>query len=112
MDDLLIFGPPGSKAPAELAKKLGDRFQLTHLVPVSHFLGIKVDRDLMKGFMYLSQQSYVKKLLETFDLTDAPAARTPMEAGQQLTTPTKGLEKLPPEEIVVYQQLWVFSTEP
>ena len=105
VDDLLIFGPQGSKAPAELARELGHRFQLTHLGPISHFLGIKVDRNLVRGCMHLSQQSYVKKLLKTFELTDAPAAKTPMEAGQQLTVPITDSEKLSLKETTTYQQL-------
>ena len=105
MDDLFIFGPQSSKAPAELARKLGNRFQLTHLGPINHFLGIKTDRDLVRKRMHFSQQSYVKKLLETFEFTDAPAARMFMEAGQQLTVPATDSEKLSLEETTTYQQL-------
>ena len=55
--------------------------------------------------MHFNQQSYVKKLLKTFQLSDAPAPRTLMEAGQQFTVPTQDSEKLSPEEITTYQQL-------
>ena len=55
--------------------------------------------------MHLSQQSYVKKLFETFELTDAPAAKTPMEVGQQFTVPITDLEKFLLEETTTYQQL-------
>ena len=103
VDDLLIFGPQGSKAPAKLAKKLGDRFQLTHLRPVSHFLSIKIDRNFSKGQMHLNQQAYVKKLLETFNLEDSSAAKTPMETGQQLTAFDQ--KKLKAKNVTVYQQL-------
>ena len=105
VDDLLIFGPQSSKAPAKLAKELGNRFQLTHLGPISYFLGIKVYRDPTKGCMHLSQEPYVRKLLEAFELTDAPVAKTPMEAGQQLTAPVIDQEKLSAEETTTYQQL-------
>ena len=82
VDDLLIFGPQGSKAPAELARELGNRFQFIHLGLINHFLGIKIDRDFVRRCMHFSQQSYVKKLLETFEFTDAPAVKMLMEAGQ------------------------------
>ena len=80
VDNLLIFGPQGSKTPAELTRELEHQFQFTHLRPINHFLGIKVDKNFVRGCMHLSQQSYIKKLLETFRLTNAPAAKTPMEA--------------------------------
>ena len=66
IDDLLIFGLQGSRALAELVRKLKDQFQLIYLGPVSHFLGIKVDKDLIKGCMHFNQQFYIKKLLKTF----------------------------------------------
>ena len=55
--------------------------------------------------MHFNQQFYVKKLLKTFQLSDAPAAKTPMEAGQQLTVPTQDSEKLSPKKIITYQQV-------
>ena len=105
MDDLLIFDSRNSEAPRALARKLNSRFQFTYLEPVNHFLGIKIERSFAKRWMHLSQQAYVEKLLKTFELTDAPAVKTPIETDQQLTASTKDQEKLSPEKITIYQQL-------
>ena len=55
--------------------------------------------------MHFNQQSYIKKLLKTFQLSNTPAVKTLIEASQQLTVSTQDSKKLLPEEITTYQQL-------
>ena len=52
--------------------------------------------------MHFNQQSYIKKLLKTFQLSDVPTAKTLIKTGQQFTVPTQDSKKLLPKKITAY----------
>ena len=105
VDDLLIIGPADGNASADLAQKLGERFKLTNLGPCSYFLGVKITRNLEDGWMHLSQQAYLEKLLSEFKLDSTKPAETPMEAGHKLTASATDAKRLSPYNTVVYQRM-------
>ena len=53
VDDLLLFGAD-KPAIAALKKQLSERFQITNLGPVAHYLGLEVVRDRLNRTIKLS----------------------------------------------------------
>ena len=45
-------------------------------------LGMKITRDRKSGLLFLSQQNYVKKVLQRFNMQDAKAVSTPIAPQQ------------------------------
>ena len=105
VDNLLIIGPTDGNAPADLAQKLRKRFRLTNLGPCSYFFRVKITRNLEDGWMHLSQQAYLEKLLYEFKLDNAKPVKTLIDAGHRLTTLIVDSERLSPETTTVYQQM-------
>ncbi|MCO5603290.1 hypothetical protein L7F22_057439 [Adiantum nelumboides] len=62
---------------AALKGKLNDTFDIKDLGNASHILGMCIIQDRSGGFLYLSQQTYVEKVLKRFN----------MERGKSLSTP-------------------------
>jgi hypothetical protein len=86
VDDMIII----SDDPEYIAfvkACLSDQFLLSDLGPLRYFLGIEIS-STPEGF-FLSQQKYIKNLLDRASLTDHRTAETPMELNVHLT-PTDG----------------------
>ena len=67
VDDMLIAGH-SKKDIADLNKKLSSQFDMKDLGDAHHILGMHVTRDQKKGLLYLSQEEYVHKVLEHFNM--------------------------------------------
>ncbi|KXJ79381.1 hypothetical protein RP20_CCG001046 [Aedes albopictus] len=63
----------------EIIKTLNRHFKVTSLGDISHFLGIKINRN-EKGFS-LSQQTYIKQILEQFGMNQAKPSKYPLDPG-------------------------------
>lgn len=61
----------------EIKTELMSRFQMRDLGDVSYFLGIKIRK--IKDGMFLSQESYLKKVLKKFKLDSSKPVDTPLE---------------------------------
>ncbi|CAM8905782.1 unnamed protein product [Rhodiola kirilowii] len=80
---------------AFVKEKLSTQFLMSDLGPLSYFLGIEVS-STSEGF-YLSQEKYIRDLLDRASLTDHRTADTPMELnvhlratdGEPLEDPTR-----------------------
>ena len=86
VDDLLIF----SNCPNEEAKvkeELSSRFKMKDLGRVSHILGIKVE--FKDGKLYLSQEQYVRDVLNKFNMQGCKPVSTPLEPGARLSKTDK-----------------------
>lgn len=59
-------------------------FAMTDCGEVTHFLGMRLDYDVRRGRMRLSQEANVEKLLTRFEMVDCNPVKTPMEKGLQL----------------------------
>lgn len=68
VDDLLLFGADIPRLEL-IQKELSDRFKMTDLGNVSHYLGMEVDVDVGKTIT-LRQTTYLKKVLEQFGMLD------------------------------------------
>lgn len=78
VDDLLLFGS-NTKILDEIQRQLSSRFKMTDLGEISHYLGMEVD--VASDLITLRQTTYIKKILDRFDLSKCAPVMTPMEAG-------------------------------
>ena len=68
---------------------LESQWEIADLGPAKFALRIAISRDTSSHTISLSQTTYIDRLLERFNLTDANPADTPMVAGLQLHRPDK-----------------------
>ena len=59
--------------------KLSNRFKITDLGPVSHYLGMLIE--YRNGRVSLNQTIYLQSILERFGMSDYKPSPTPMEPG-------------------------------
>ena len=67
VDDMLIVGRDTSKID-KLKKELSKSFKMKDLGFANQILGIKISRDRMNGKLWLSQESYIEKVLDKFNM--------------------------------------------
>ncbi len=51
---------------------------MTDLRPVTHYLGFCITRDLDAGTMFLTQETYVQKILDRFGMQNTKRVHTPI----------------------------------
>lgn len=78
VDDLLIAGNNGAES-LRVKKELSSHFKMKNLGTAKEFLGIQITRDRAKRTLFLTQSTFVDKILERFHMTDAKSVATPME---------------------------------
>ena len=79
MDELLLFGSDDSRL-TDIQDQLNAQFKMTNLGEISHYLGMEVDIDVGKEIS-LRQTTYLKKILERFQMADCKPASVPMNPG-------------------------------
>ena len=84
VDDMLIAGH-SKKDIAELKQKLSSQFDMKDLGDAHHILGMRVTRDRKKGLLFLSQEEYVHKVLERFNMQSGRSVSTPLPAYLKLS---------------------------
>jgi hypothetical protein len=62
----------------KLKKLLSSEFDMKDLGVAKKILGMKITRDRKSGLLFLSQQSYIKKVLQRFNMHHAKAVSTPI----------------------------------
>ena len=78
VDDLLIIESSLDDI-TELKKAIFRRFKLKNLEDISHYLDVKVMRDRKNLTMWLTQTSYIKKLVDDCGLTNCRPISTSMK---------------------------------
>ena len=89
----------------EFLDEMREDFDLSDSGKLEWFLGCKVEQDLVKGTVRISQEKYCNDVLLRFQMADANPLSTPFECGAHLTDddcPAKGTGD--PEAIRNYQQ--------
>ena len=81
VDDMLVAGSDMQEIK-RLKEQLSREFEMKDLGAARQILGMSIVRDKGAGTLKLSQQKYIRKVLEKFNMTDAKARSTPM--GSQL----------------------------
>jgi len=78
VDDLLIIGPSIAEIK-RIKRGLRNRFHMTDLGPCSYYLGMTIRRDRQNRILYLSQEAYVRKVLQHFEMLDCAPISTPID---------------------------------
>jgi hypothetical protein len=84
VDDFLLIAPKQhEKEIEELKKILNDKYGIKDLGPTTSFLNIEVIRDRQARTLWLSQESYINKLITKFNLQSmlAHQIHTPLTPG-------------------------------
>ncbi|KAH9786526.1 hypothetical protein KPL71_010287 [Citrus sinensis] len=79
VNDMLIACEERSEIDA-LKTLLGTTFDMNDLGSVKRILGVDIRRNRSEGLVFLSQEKYLKKILETFDMEDSKPVQGPLAA--------------------------------
>ena len=85
VDDMLIVGQDMSKI-SKLKLELSKSFAMKDLGPAKQILGIRIVRDRSLGLMLLSQENYIKKVLERFNMDKAKPVNCPLAGHFKLSS--------------------------
>lgn len=77
VDDMLIAAKSKNEIN-KLKKLLSSGFDMKDLGSAKKILGMEISRDRNSGLLFLSQQNYIKKVLQRFNMQDAKAVSTPI----------------------------------
>ena len=75
VDDMLIAGND-SKLIGKLKERLFKSFDMKDLGPAKQMLGMRITRDRKAKKLWLSQEKYVERVLERFNMKDAKSVST------------------------------------
>ncbi|KAH9723672.1 hypothetical protein KPL70_007193 [Citrus sinensis] len=84
VDDMLI----ASKSMEHinfLKQQLKGEFEMKDLGPAKKILGMQLIRDWKSGTFFLTQEEYIRKVLDKFDMTTAKPVQTPLPAHFRLS---------------------------
>ena len=84
VDDMLIAAKNMSDVLI-LKKRLSKEFEMKDLGPAKKILGMEIRRDRKGGKLYLSQRSYIEKVLERFGMQNAKPVSTPLASHFRLS---------------------------
>ena len=77
VDDILIAAKSRVEI-AKLKKLLSNEFDMKDLGAAKKILGMEITRDKKFGVLFLSQQNYIQKILQRFNMNDAKPISTPI----------------------------------
>ena len=101
VDDMLIARNSKSEI-ANLKQILSSQFAMKDLGEANHFLGMRIKRNRKKGILELSQESYIKKVLQRFNMTEGKSISTLLPPYMKLSkedSPKSNLEKEKMEKV-------------
>ena len=77
VDDMLIVGLDKNMIN-RLKKDFDSKFEMKDLGPTQQILGMRIMRDKKNKRLWLSQEKYIKKVLDRFNMKDAKPFGTPL----------------------------------
>ena len=95
VDDMLIVGQDTNKIE-KLKKELSKSFAMKDLGRAKQILGMKITRDRASKRLWLSQEKYIEKVLERFNMAKSKLVNTPLAGHFKLSSaqcPTSDEEK-------------------
>jgi len=95
VDDMLVVAN-NMQAIDALKKELSNKLEMKDLGAAKKILGIEIIRDREAGVLWLCQESYLNKVLKTFNMLEAKPALTLLGAHLKMKSATE--EKLSEEE--------------
>ncbi|CAA7059582.1 unnamed protein product [Microthlaspi erraticum] len=88
VDDMLVAAK-NMEAINQLKKELSLRFEMKDLGPEKRILGMEIIRDRASHALWLSQEGYLNRILETYNMTEAKHTVTPLGAHLRLRATTE-----------------------
>ena len=85
VDDMLVVRQDTKKI-VSLTKDLGKLFSMKDLGPAKQILGMHIVRDRTKKLLWLSQERYVAKFLERFNMSEAKSLGSVLPTNCKLNT--------------------------
>jgi hypothetical protein len=83
VDDILLAG--NDKDMIVTTKGwLSSNFEMKDMGEADYILGVKIFKDRSKKLLGLSQQTYIKKILERFQMNDCKPIDNPIAKGEKL----------------------------
>lgn len=70
----------------ELKLLLNSEFEMKDLGQAKKILGVEIRKNMKSGLLYLSQESYLKKVLTTYGMTDSKPVQTPLASHFRLSS--------------------------
>ena len=101
VDDFLVISDTMERI-GKLEKELSESYIINNLGPVKRFLGLDVYRPTPTGPVFLSQSTYVRKILHRFGMQNCNPAKTPFTDTHQLH---KRREDENPADIQPYSEM-------
>jgi len=101
VDDMLIIGRNSSRID-RLKTQLSKAFAMKDLGPAKQILGIRIHRERDAKKLYLSQEKYIEKVLQRFNMDNAKAVSSPLATHFKLNTeqcPSTDAEKKDMERV-------------
>ena len=84
VDNILLVG--NSKEMIDIAKKwLSSNFEMKDIGEASYVLGVKIVRDHAKRLLCLSQETYIKRILEHYHMQDSKPMNTLVDKSLSLS---------------------------
>ncbi|MCO5554677.1 hypothetical protein L7F22_008210 [Adiantum nelumboides] len=77
VDDMLIAAKKRSTVDA-LKEQLKSAFSMKDLGAAEHVLGVRIRRQRDQRILYLSQEKYIEKVLDRFNMADAKPLGVPL----------------------------------
>ena len=77
VDDMLLANKD-REVIEELKLLLNSEFEMKGLGQAKKILGVEIRRNMKSGLLFLSQESYLKKVLTIFGMTDSKSVQTPL----------------------------------
>ena len=74
----MLIAAKSKKEITTLKKLLSSEFEMKDLGAAKKILGMEITRARNSGLLFLSQQSYIKKVLHRFNTHDAKSVSTPI----------------------------------
>jgi len=104
VDDAIV-ATDDDKYYQKFMDELGTSFELNASGKLTWFLECKVEQDLVKSTVQMSQEKYFNDVLKRFKMSDANAVHTPCEANQHVqASESPSMEHRDPNVISNYQQ--------
>lgn len=83
VDDLLLVSNSLDRLE-QLKKDLSDQFEMKDLGEAKYVLGLEIERNRLLRTLTIGQQTYIKNILERFNMQDCKPVSTPFERGTLL----------------------------
>ena len=84
-DDFSVIADLANSTNLLVQKQLTKCFEISDLGPINWLLDVNITQDLFAHTISLSQQAYIKQIINHFNLTEARIVTTPMEASIDLS---------------------------